>query len=244
MLQFFSVFFSDEASIASQHESPFTSVQLEAIECFWFTCGFALSCSFFIPGTWHLAWFPSPTGFHRWSTSSQFPFGGAKNAALLFLVERSDSEWFHFFCSQIGLQNARLLQVLSTMWMRTYVCRSLQLSVFLAEMSYLEVMSWNWYDMRMSCCFLYTLCSHKFCLERNFRKQQNQTEREILLSDRYPLMIPTYPVVNSRCRDIFWNTDKARLRWWFWNVSIYCLFLSPIWEDFQFDEHLFFRWVG
>ena len=57
----------------------------------------------------------------------------------------------------------------------------------------------------------FPLCSHKFCLERNFRKQQNQTEREILLSDRYPLMIPTYPVVNSRCRDIFWNTDKAWL---------------------------------
>ena len=76
----------------------------------------------------------------------------------------------------------------------------------------------------------FPLCSHKFCLERNFRKQQKQTEREILLSDRYPLMIHTYPVVNSRCRDIFWNTDKAWLGGGFLNVSIYCLFVTPIWK--------------
>ena len=149
---------------------------------------------------------------------------------------KSDSEWFYLiYWSKIGFQNARPLQVLSTMWMRTYVCRSIQLSFFHAEMSYLEVMSWNRYEMRMLCRFLMLRQSLPRAQLQETAKtnwERNSLVWQVSIDDPH---VPSGELEVQRCFLEHWQSMTKVV------VSVYCLFVSPTWKISNLMAAYFFQ---
>ena len=201
-------------------------------------------CLILLPGTWHLACFPSPTGFHRWSTSSQFPFGGAKNASLLFLVEKSDSECFHFCCSKIWPPKCE-----ASPSSQHNVDEDLRLQVPPVEcFSCGDVIPWN-HVMKLIWHAYVVLFPLYFMLPQILPRGQLQEtaktswERNSLVW-QVSIDDPHVPSGELEVQRYFLEHWQSTTRWWFLKCFNLLFISQPYLEDFQFDEHLFFRWVG